>query len=191
MTTEELLKSSLEAAVEEQPRNKVLHRAIGSVINRFYKSKDNKQFVVDCVKSESKQTTETKVAHIEWYPNQEKKTISGPTFKPKTVAGSGVDITVEDIQKKAQKIDDDGQGSISNNNDDSKNLENNFTGQDTGNEMLDMTTEQYLEVYGDLAGLKQFARETLNLDFANNATAEKVVALIKERIAKDAEAENQ
>jgi len=193
MTTNECLINGLEAALEEQPDNKALHRSIGSVINRFFKSKDNSMLVNDMIKSEpfrEKRTNQASSLNNSGYsvwngPTAEKKASPLPTYRPKPVVGRGIEETMQELEPLAPEVGNESEEETL----DDNISENDFTGQDTGNELLDMTTEKYLEVYGGLANLKKFADQTLGLDFPKNASADRVVELIKQKIVNE-EADN-
>lgn len=104
MTTQELLITTLEAAIEEQPQNKSLHRSIGSVLNRYFKSKENMEMVRELTSSVelgSNVTVNQGTNNSGYVPySSQKKTLrqQPPTYKPKPVVGSAIDETLNDLE---------------------------------------------------------------------------------------------
>lgn len=220
MTTDELLVNALEAAVEEQPLNKSLHRSIGSVLNRFYKSKENLDIVRELTSTDNtlganiSVNQESKNAGYVPYTSQ-KKTLQSqiPTYKPKPVVGREIDPKLKEIEEIAMKgaegaedeelHDENTNATVTENkneNEPEKKPEAEQANQiaeqsndideiqdevSESNEFLEMSTDEYLKMYGSLANLKKFASETLDLEFARNATADVVVDLIKQKISEE------
>lgn len=221
MTTQELLITTLEAAIDEQPQNKSLHRSIGSVLNRYFKSKENMEMVRELTSSAelgSNVTVNQGTNNSGYVPySSQKKTLrqQPPTYKPKPVVGSGIDDTLNDLENMLKDGDPKGEdkanlpdGAAANdgaaiNDAANENIESTESDaeepadkleaipdldggsdeeEESENEFLTMTTEEYLKVYGSLADLKRFAAETLNLDFPKNATADAMVTIIKDKI---------
>lgn len=105
--TEATLKACLECAVQEFPANKHLAIAIGSVINRFFRSQDNNKFVAQTIKAipepEQSEIVNSPGFSV-WTPNRDafsKKALpltSGP--EKGVVAGKGIDEVMERLGQK-------------------------------------------------------------------------------------------
>jgi TolA-binding protein len=202
MNTETLLKEAYTLSKKEKPGDKTLHRSIGAVILRHFKSRDNSKFVHQLGGSAVAEATTQTATHTDslgkkyrvYEPGMtdEQKKTSADTLSPRTAVGKGIEEKMKALGSKIQEQEEEIENEEVEEEFEEEEIGEQAEPLNEGNEeqeedpMLNMTVDEFIQMYGDLPKLKLFAKETLGIKFAANSSAEKVVALIKQKIRDEA-----